>query len=296
MALPHFSLDDLRDELRRIFLIQAGLIMLARGMETAEAYVGFLPEHDDPIEAEPYDLDTLDHVDLLLFPIVREFETLYRQVFEPREAPALWGGDTLLANNFVQALPEVSASGIVCEFPLVRRVAETAYARSKLDEFVALKPAPNLSVREIALLADMTEGAVRNAISSQGPDRLRTERQGKGISIKPLEALRWLAGRRGFVTRPCRPMGDGWFWKNFEADLSRRYLAYCLEILIYNNLGQPAAAAAKLGWLIEEVENWIAGRFPNDAAHIAAMADALGLDADRLRTVVERVVSMEAAR
>ena len=247
MALPHFSLDDLRDELRRIFLVQAGLIMLARGTEAAEAYVGFPPEYDDPIEGEPYDLDALGRVDLAVFPIVSEFETLYRQVFEPQEAPALWGGDTLLANNFVQALPEVSASGIVCEFPLVRRVAETAYARSKLDEFVALEPAPDLSVREIALLADMTEGAVRNAISSQGLDRLRTERQGKGISINPLEALRWLAGRRGFVTRPCRPMGHDGYWKDLDAHPSRKELAHRLEILIYNNLGPPAAAAALRG-------------------------------------------------
>jgi hypothetical protein len=61
-----------------------------------------------------------------------------------------------------------------------------------------------LTIAEIALLANMDEGSVRNATNKKLPDPLKTVQLGKRSLVEPEEARRWLAGRKGFVpTKPC---------------------------------------------------------------------------------------------
>jgi hypothetical protein len=57
----------------------------------------------------------------------------------------------------------------------------------------------HLTLSEIALLADMDERSVRNAANPKVNDPLKTESVGKRSLVTPLEAKRWLAGRKGFV-------------------------------------------------------------------------------------------------
>lgn len=62
----------------------------------------------------------------------------------------------------------------------------------------------HLTIAEIALLANMDEGSVRNAANKKLPDPLKTVQRGKRSLVEPAEARRWLAGRKGFVpTKPC---------------------------------------------------------------------------------------------
>jgi hypothetical protein len=62
----------------------------------------------------------------------------------------------------------------------------------------------HLTIAEIALLANMDEGSVRNAANKRLADPLKTVQRGKRSLIAPEEARRWLAGRKGFVlTKPC---------------------------------------------------------------------------------------------
>lgn len=62
----------------------------------------------------------------------------------------------------------------------------------------------HLAIAEIALLANMDEGSVRNAANKRLPDPLKTVQRGKRSLVEPEEARRWLAGRKGFVpTKPC---------------------------------------------------------------------------------------------
>ena len=56
-----------------------------------------------------------------------------------------------------------------------------------------------LTLAEIALLANMDERSVRNAANPKLPNHLMTEQVGRRSLVRPEEARRWLAFRKGFV-------------------------------------------------------------------------------------------------
>ncbi|KQQ55025.1 hypothetical protein ASF66_21675 [Pseudomonas sp. Leaf129] len=56
-----------------------------------------------------------------------------------------------------------------------------------------------LTLKEIALLGQMSERAVRNAAQPTAADRLQTRKQQSQTVVDAQEALRWLKGRRGFI-------------------------------------------------------------------------------------------------
>lgn len=56
-----------------------------------------------------------------------------------------------------------------------------------------------LTLSEVALLADMDERSVRNAVNPKANNPLKTESVGKRSLITPSEAKRWLVDRKGFV-------------------------------------------------------------------------------------------------
>jgi len=57
----------------------------------------------------------------------------------------------------------------------------------------------NLSIAEVALLANMDERSVRNAANKKLTDPLKTEQLGKRSLVSVEEARRWLAGRKGYI-------------------------------------------------------------------------------------------------
>jgi hypothetical protein len=56
-----------------------------------------------------------------------------------------------------------------------------------------------LTLAEVALLANMDERSVRNAANPKLPNPLTTEPVGRRSLVRPEEARRWLANRKGFV-------------------------------------------------------------------------------------------------
>lgn len=56
-----------------------------------------------------------------------------------------------------------------------------------------------LTLKEIALLGQMSERAVRNAAQPTAADQLKTRKEKNQTVVDAQEALRWLKGRRGFV-------------------------------------------------------------------------------------------------
>ncbi len=56
-----------------------------------------------------------------------------------------------------------------------------------------------MTLKEIALLGQMSERAVRNAAQPTAADRLHTRKEQNQTVVDSEEALRWLKGRRGFV-------------------------------------------------------------------------------------------------
>jgi len=56
-----------------------------------------------------------------------------------------------------------------------------------------------LTLKEIAVLGQMTERAVRNAAQPTAADQLQTRKEQNQTVVDSSEALRWLKGRRGFI-------------------------------------------------------------------------------------------------
>lgn len=56
-----------------------------------------------------------------------------------------------------------------------------------------------LTLKEIAILGQMSERAVRNAAQPTAADRLYTRKEQNQTVVDSEEALRWLKGRRGFI-------------------------------------------------------------------------------------------------
>ena len=73
-------------------------------------------------------------------------------------------------------------------------------ARSGLDTGI------DLSIAELALLAEMSERSVKNAINAEGDNRLILNDKG---TVDNAEALRWLKGRRGFKPTEKRNFPEG---------------------------------------------------------------------------------------
>jgi hypothetical protein len=94
---------------------------------------------------------------------------------------------------------------------LTMLAAQTAVARmvlddgwrhtdyGSLDNGVLKGDMSHLTLAEVALLANMDERSVRNAANPKLTNPLKTEQVGQRSLVRPDEARRWLAGRKGYV-------------------------------------------------------------------------------------------------
>lgn len=81
---------------------------------------------------------------------------------------------------------------------LVRTGIYTKVEEIQLDSATLLRETEYLALQHIALLAQMTEKAVRNATQPTAKDRLETIKVGAKTMVTHEEALRWLSNRRNF--------------------------------------------------------------------------------------------------
>lgn len=81
-----------------------------------------------------------------------------------------------------------------------------------------------LTLAEVALLADMDERSVRNAANPKLPNPLMTEPVGRRSLVRPEEARRWLADRKGFVPTKATSDGEEDRLPNFDLTLPQAFL------------------------------------------------------------------------
>ena len=81
---------------------------------------------------------------------------------------------------------------------LVRTGIYTKVEDVQLESTTLLGETEYLALQHIALLAQMTEKAVRNATQPTAKDRLETIKVGAKTMVTHEEALRWLSNRRNF--------------------------------------------------------------------------------------------------
>jgi hypothetical protein len=273
MQEPPFSESEMFDELRTIFLFEAEHIALGAGRRFAEHFIGFTTENS-------YVTEPVGRVDLDRFFITGHFRWAFRAAFRPSIKE--WRGgleehDELI--TFMEGLPRIGSVADADTHRFMgpegrcRIVVDTVHARWKLqwDE-----TGHSLTTRELALLANMSEGAVRNAMADKTENGLKAIPGSKPVSVDRDEALRWLSGRRGFVPIPDRRRDDR-FLHAVLKDLESA-VAFGKFVSEWCSTTEEAALL-RSGWTEQELSDWRSGAFQFDERRALSVADALGLDA-----------------
>lgn len=141
--------------------------------------------------------------DVRALPFYAEVMRLYEYAIEGVRAPSDSGdagaGDLMDLMIFLEGIFEAGHSAELGRYgnphppSATLFLAKVAFARHNLDT------GEDLSIAEMALLADMDEKSVRNATNEKAADRLCVVKAGKGVKVSIEEARRWLQGRKGFV-------------------------------------------------------------------------------------------------
>ncbi len=208
------------EELKKVLCVEAGHIALAASNEAAVAFIGF-----ESVSFYPYEVyEEWKQVDLSRFKIEWRMSAAYDFAFQSGE---YWHFDAEHAQDirsFVGGIPPRDITGSSYEFMgpdgLCWRIADTAYARWNL------KAGNGLTIRELSLLANITESATRTSLSREGisaPEGLLSNDQ----------ALAWLRGRRGFIpTKSVKTSvkDQAFYWS--EAAFRQHGLATALSRLI----------------------------------------------------------------
>ena len=260
------SLSDLRLELAATLIVQAKHIVLATDSpEQGEAFLGCDPEET-----------RAGAVDLSRFPIAANLEALHAYAFEPTaddvyDVIALHG-----MVHFLSSLPREDWDGSVHGFPsqggpsAMSDVIETASARAAIDGQEGTWT-DHLSIRQLALLADMTEGAVRNALSQGGAAGLTAIPGVKPVCIALDEARRWLPGRRGFRPTPLNSYDDPVMNDRLRGFDRMEQLSDFVSRHATRRLG----SAEQLG---ADATSWLDGSYTFDSAAARDIAEAIGAD------------------
>jgi hypothetical protein len=181
---------DLHKDLAQMVIAHAATIARWANPAAATAFIGFPP--DEP--SMPYDETRWTDVDLDHFESKRLFDVAYDYAFQvgdpTRYGPDEWADLSFLLDSYVTGYIMMH-SPMADPQSVIRQVGDMAHARWLLDN----EPVENLSTRHLALLAQMEESAVRNALAKMG----RSARGG----IDNAAAREWLNGRRGFVPTEC---------------------------------------------------------------------------------------------
>lgn len=277
---PPFTKAEMLNELRIIFLFEADHLHLGKGEAFAKTFVGFEPE-----DGWNYCNDDPGKVDLSEFPIANVFERGFDFAFAPQNPPQLAEDEIQDLTVFMLGTPKAGGTtdggqlhAFMTSNGLCQRVADAAMARWKLE----IARMFELSVREVALLAGMSEGAVRNAISTKD---LVSIKQGKSTVIERDEAYRWLLGRKGFTAMP-EEQADPSLTTN---DLLEAKTPADFAEALRGVLAAAAGACEGLSWTEAERRRWLEG----DAIHVFATAEELAgrLGIDK-RKFVEKLLEL----
>ncbi len=279
--MPSFTKTQMLDEFRTIALYEADHILMLRGAEIAATVIGFALDDEGEYLDRPASL-----VDLQLFPITSAFERGYDFAFRPSFINSLGLHEVQDLLTFMQATPKAggikSGAGthlFMTPDGFCQTVADAAFARWKLE----YEPGSgNFTARELALLAEMTEGAVRNAMSDKqekSENKLHAIPGTKNpVLVEHAEAARWLRGRRGFVPTPDRPRDDRFLAEHLANIRSVTALGDLLRIRLLATFRSLQIAAEKLRWSIATLDGWLIGTQTFDADQAEALARALDLD------------------
>ena len=279
--MPRFTKARMLDELRTIFLFEADHILMGAGEEMAERFIGFGPGeegeycHQDPAL-----------VDLSRFSITPQFEAGYDFAFRPSLMNARFdGSDAQDLITFMSGTPRaggVSSGGERHPFMepegLCQSVADAALARLKLE--FPTEAMGDFTTRELALLADMSEGAIRNALADKSEAGLRAIKGSKNpVQVETAEAWRWLQGRRGFIPSPERPIDDRFLTRHLQELRTAREMGALIRGRLVQVWPTGRPSEDEVGLTETTLKLWCDGAQTYDEAVALRLAERLGFDA-----------------
>lgn len=266
------------DELKTILMYTADHIIMGKGHAAARQFIGF-----ETGETGEYCFHSIADVDLTQFQIANKFANAFDFAFFPSVTNAIDESDFQDLIVFMHGTPKaggISSGGETHIFMSpdghCQTVADTALARWKL-EFDG--GGHTFTGRELALLADMTEGAVRNALADKSENRLHAIPGTKNpVMIEHADALRWLKGRRGFTPFPDRPINDRVLRQQLHATETSEALGQLIRQRLLATHKSMSDVPVAFGWEAADVGHWIAGTQTFDAEKARALAHVLDLD------------------
>lgn len=269
-AMPSFTKEDLFEELRAVVAAEAARIAVMKGPKAAALFMG------QQGSLCGFDCDPRD-VDLAEF----EGESVLSDAFDYAFHPKVTHTEAAVSDLLTDVQLIVTGAyyeGLIIN-PMQKAqthhaetVLNTIKARAKLD----FEDSP-LFLEELAYLADMQVGSVRNAAKGDGENVLKTYSLGKRTVVEREEAIRWLSSRRGYVPSPIHradPVSAG----DIPAAQSAGELGALLTRLRTHQNRSESDLASQLSWSLEKLRTWESGRFEFGVEDGKSLAKALGLD------------------
>jgi hypothetical protein len=228
--------------------------------------------------------EPVSKVDLDRFAVTRVFRWAYAAAFTPSVME--WNGgleehDVLL--TFMHGLPRIGSVGGMEAHQFMgpdgfcQTVSDIIHAHWKLEWDTAGAGGHTFTTRELALLANMSEGAVRNAMADKSGNGLKAIAGSKPVSVEHDEAWRWLNGRRGFFPIPQRPADDRYLNSSLkDLDSAQAFGKFVARLIALDASG--AQSLLTRGWNKADLSAWSAATLTFDHDRAAQLAAALDLD------------------
>ncbi|MBM6582984.1 hypothetical protein ILT44_22530 [Microvirga sp. BT689] len=275
--MERFTKDEMFNELRTIFLFEADHIILGASEDMAEQFIGFENMDGQYCYMDP------ELVDLARFDITRLFDQGYDYAFRPSLLHTLHKSEVKYLVAFMKGTPRIGgtdSAGEIHQFMnpdgYCQTIADAVHARWKLERSSG---GATFTTRELALLANMTEGAVRNAMADKSESGLKAIPGSKPVLVGIDEAKRWLSGRRGYIAMPARPREDAVLHEMLAAARTAKDLGLVVSkhhLLITNHSSTDRFLSA--GFSPEEMKAWEDGTFQFEAERAAKLAEVLDLE------------------
>ena len=266
--MPIFTKEEMLKELATIFLFEADHIAIGASIEKAVQFIGF------ECGLEDYCNEQSDKVDLKNYNICGSFERGYEYAFQPSVINNFGEHEVQDLNVFMEGTPKAGGQGETHQFMtsdgLCQSLADAVHARWKLE----WQPGSgDFTPRELALLANMTEGAVRNAISDKSENGIHPIPGTKNpVKISQDEAHRWLLSRRGFIPGPSNVKDDKLLLENFKKTESSS---------AFGKLVGKVAQALRVNdtdFSNIDFESWLNGTFVFEKQDAVELAQKLEID------------------
>jgi hypothetical protein len=272
-SMVPFTKDEMEAELREIYAAQASHIAHVGNNEAANIFLGF------EWEFSPWE-DTLDEVaskiDLTRFKATEYMSVAYDYAFQVGHFRAYDECVHMDVIGFDCGVPAYASCGIGPAYrhrpdSKCRHVVDMAMARWYLD---GNEDVSALSIRQLAVLAGMKEGAVRNSLSSE---KIKTE--GSPASVSMEIAREWLKKRKGFIPSIFEDCSKEQWQADARILLAGDFVTAMENILARLQL-KPEEAANKADVPLEYFVSLLGGKHGSDnISNLQRVAVALDLDA-----------------